>query len=114
MSCHISAKTSEARVEPREDTPLEGFYHDTAWSHRTRIDGSRDFLAGAMSVLDKWLQPHEPLIQGVIETGGSVVLVLDLPGQFKFRDKMGTETLLRLGALGIGLSVEVFPNMHTY
>ena len=47
----------------------------------------------------------------ILAEGGEVNLKIELPGEDNIGDVMPAAMLMRLGALGVGLDVEVFPGM---
>ncbi len=48
----------------------------------------------------------------MIASGGEITLSVHLPGRVNLGDSFDANKLLRIGRLGVELSVEVFPEMN--
>lgn len=90
--------------------PLPGRWPDSYWVARRRAEGRRDFFAAAGEEMTA-LEACAGLVGRILADGGKVNLKLSLPGENNIGDVMPAAMLMRLGALGVGLDVEVFPDM---
>ena len=92
-------------------TPLPGVNRDTYWTYCDRIAGHRMFFETVVELLAR-LEAAEEYVWGLLRSGGQVNLIVHLPGRTNIGDSLAPADLLRMGRLGIGLGVEVFPDMR--
>jgi hypothetical protein len=81
------------------------------WSHSFRAGGNRRFFADVIKLIDK-LEPHKAFLIEIEKSGGSLCIVLDLPGDVNIGDVFSWREMTRLCALRIELSIEVFPEFN--
>lgn len=91
--------------------PLPGVNRDTYWAYCERIAGHRKFFETVVELLAR-LEAAEEFVWGLLRSGGRVNLIVHLPGHTNIGDVIAPADLLRMGRLGIGLGVEVFPDMR--
>lgn len=58
------------------------------------------------------LEAAEEFVQGLLRSGGRVNLIIHLPGHINIGDMISPADLPRMGRLGIGPGMEVFPDMR--
>ena len=107
---HYKWQAGQPRAAPN-GAPLPGVNRDTYWAHAVRIAGHRYFFKTVVELLEK-LEAAEEYVHGLIASGGRVSLIVHLPGHTNIGDMIAPADLLRLGRLGVGLGVEVFPDMR--
>lgn len=84
---------------------------DTMWSLETWTEGNRNFFGELGDVLG-WLEGKPALVNDVLAGGGKVTLIAQLSGQSNVGDELRPEAMARASALGVGIGVEVFPNLR--
>jgi len=57
------------------------------------------------------LEAAAEFVGNLLASGGRISLFVHLPGRTNIGDSLAPADLLRMGRLGVGLSVEVFPEM---
>jgi hypothetical protein len=95
---------------PNGDRSL-GLHKESVWSDWFRVEGNRRFFADVDRVIDR-LEPHKALLAKITDSGGSITLLLHLPGDENMGDVLGWRQLARLADLHVALSVEVFPEYN--
>jgi len=58
------------------------------------------------------LEAAREYVRNLIASGGEITLSVHLPGRVNLGDSFDANKLLRIGRLGVELSVEVFPEMN--
>ena len=76
-----------------------------------RVERNRAFFSDAAKMIDK-LEPHKAFLVQIVESGGIISLVVDLPGDTNIGDVLPWPEVARLGNLRIELSIEVFPEFN--
>jgi hypothetical protein len=89
--------------------PLSGVYNQSSWGYSYRVEANRYFSRDILKMVAV-LERASEFILGVIEGGGSVNLMIDLPGSVNIGDDIPWSCLERLAALKVSLGFEVFPN----
>jgi hypothetical protein len=90
---------------------LPGLHTDSTWSHSIRVDGNRRFFSDVVNLIDR-LEPHKNFLIELEKTGGSISMVVDLPGDVNIGDVLSWSHMARLSAMRIRLSIEVFPEFN--
>lgn len=98
------------RKTPQGD-PLPGKYTDTMWGYSYEIEGARYFFKEVAAFAEK-LKPHKVLLDSIIDTGGFVDLIVNLPGDINIGDNLDWRELQKLAELRVVLGIEVFPEMN--
>ncbi|WP_284194945.1 hypothetical protein [Chitinimonas prasina] len=83
----------------------------TMWSLQTWTEGERYFFDEIGDVVC-WLEGRLDFVRAVIESGGKVDLIAQLPGCLNIGDLLCPETMARASKIGIAIGVEVFPNLR--
>jgi hypothetical protein len=100
-------RCGEPRSTP-QGTQLEGEWSDTRWSHTFELDKEATIeraIASAIAILAVASQ----FLASLRQTGGTVELIISLPGDAYQGASIGVERLKALAELGVGLGIEVFP-----
>ena len=100
------------RGEPRRTpggTELGGIHNETMWRHTIRKKGRR-FFEGLWAFLSR-LQPKRDVLAQLVSGGGTMTLIINLPGDVNMGDVLEPRTLRLMSELGVELGVEVFPKM---
>jgi hypothetical protein len=90
---------------------LPGPHKVSAWSHSFRIEGNRRFFSDVEKMIDR-LEPHKALLTEIADSGGSICLIVDMPGEVNTGSVLHWRYMARLSDLHIDLGIEVFPDMH--
>ncbi len=102
-------QAGQPRTTMRGD-PRPGVWPQSYWVARRRAEGRRDFFEAVGEEVTA-LEGCAALVGRILAEGGEVNLKIELPGEHNIGDVMPAAMLRRLGALGVGLDVEVFPDM---
>jgi hypothetical protein len=89
--------------------PRPGFHAHTMWSDGEIVRGNRRFFDELTKFIDR-IEKASAFLRTVMESGGSAVLMVYLPGDINIGSVMTAGDLGRMSALGLDLSIEVFPN----
>ena len=87
-----------------------GVYKESGWTKDWDVDGRRNFFGSVDETLNI-LEPGKELLNRIVETSGSIYLVVHLAGSRNIGSDLTFETQSRLSAFGIRLGIEVFPDM---
>jgi hypothetical protein len=98
------------RKTPRGDV-LPGRHRASIWSHSFRIERSRPFFRDVVEVINR-LEQHKTFLAELDHSGGSITIIVHLPGDTNIGDNLPWQEMARLGALRITLGVEVFPEFN--
>ena len=109
MEPHHERQAGQPRTTPT-GTPLPGVNRETYWGFSDGIAGHRYFFETVVELLEK-LEAAAEYMQYLLGSGGRINLVVHLPGHTNIGDSLAPADLLKMGRLGIGLGVEVFPEM---
>ena len=100
--------------EPRK-TPkgasLPGVYRESTWSHWFNVQRNRLFFQDVTKLVET-LEPHKQFLHELADQGGTVDLIVNLPGDINIGDDFGWRDMARLVALRIDLGIEVFPDFN--
>jgi hypothetical protein len=107
LTPHLSATAGSERRNPA-GAIVPGPHKVSVWSHSFDVKGKRRFFSDVEKMIDK-LEPHEVLLSEIANSGGSIILIIDLPGDVNIGSTLHWRELARLSALHIDLGVEVFP-----
>ncbi len=105
---NLSWLEGDKRTSPL-GTQLTGNYLQSAWGWSKRIDQKRDFFK-EIANLGVLLQSRETFIASIIESGGNVMAIVNLPGDINIGSILNWSDMQRLAALRIDLGIEVFPD----
>ncbi len=97
------AQSQQARRVP-------GTSEETAWAVTRGVARSKRFSI----VVDEYLtilEAARDYVRNLIASGGTVRMAVHLPGQGNIGDSLEPSALVRMGLLGVDLSVEVIPDM---
>jgi hypothetical protein len=89
--------------------PLDG--RDAFWSQVGETTGKSGFFSEVSDVVS-WLEERGAGIQRILATGGSIQVIVQLPGDRNTGDTWKPSDMARAAALGISLGVEVFPSIR--
>ena len=105
-----SAMVGTVMKSPKGE-PLRGNHRDSVWSYSLHVKKNRFFFREVVELIAK-LEPHKAFLVDLIESGGTAIVAIDLPGDTNIGDALRWREVARLGALRIDLSVEVFPDWN--
>ena len=83
----------------------------TMWSRVSDTTGQRLFFNEVNEVL-KWIQTKGSFSQELKSSGGSLSVIVELPGAVNLGDALEPESMQLAISLGVSVGVEVFPNMR--
>jgi hypothetical protein len=89
--------------------PLPGEYRESGWSHWFRVQRSRRFFEEVTKLADL-LEPRKEFLHEIVSQGGTIDLIVHLPGDINIGSTLDWRDMVRLAALHIDLGVEVFPD----
>jgi hypothetical protein len=104
---NISAIAGSTRKTP-VGTILAGLHKVSLWSHSFDVKGNRWFFSAVAEMIDK-LEPQKTFLTEIADTGGSIELIVNLPGAVSIGDVFPWHDMARLCAMRINLGIEVFP-----
>jgi hypothetical protein len=110
LTPHLSAKAGSVRKAPN-GVVLPGLHKFSVWSHSFRVEEHRHFFTDVEKMIDR-LEPHKALLTEIADSGGSIELIVDMPGDVNLGSTLGWRYMARLSDLHIDLGIEVFPDMH--
>lgn len=90
---------------------LPGVYKESAWSHWFRVERNRLFFTDIVKLIDR-LEPHKQFLHDIVGGGGTIDLIVGLPGDTNIGDCFRWRDMARLAALRIDLGIEVFPDFN--
>jgi hypothetical protein len=103
-----AAIAGSARETPA-GTILSGVHKVSLWSHSFGVKGNRRFFSDVEKMIKK-LESHKALLAEISNGGGTIDLIIHLPGDINIGDVFLWRDMARLSALQISLGIEVFPN----
>lgn len=104
-----SRQAGQPRANVRGE-PMPGVWPLSYWLATRRVEGQRHFFAAICEEVAA-LEAQAALLGRILAEGGEVLLTISLAGEDNIGDVMPAAMLLRLGTLGVGLGIEVFPDM---
>ena len=107
LTPNVSAIAGSTRKTPA-GTVLPGVHKGSLWSHSFNVNGNRLFFSAIVEMMDK-LEPQKTLLTEIVDTGGSIELIVNLPGIVNIGDVFPWHDMARLCAMRINLGIEVFP-----
>ena len=110
LTPHLSAMVGSVRKNPKGGI-LPGLQKDSVWSHSFSVDLYRFFFKDAVKLIDR-LEPHKAFLVEIEKSGGSIGLIIHLPGDTNIGDMFPWRQMERLSAMRIELGVEVFPEYN--
>jgi len=90
-------------------TPLPGVYKESAWGYSFDVKGTKYFAKDVMALVSR-LESHAAFLHELTDTGGSITIIVNLPGHVNIGSTINWPDLHRIAALHIDFGVEVFPN----
>lgn len=90
--------------------PLPGRWPQSYWVARRRVERRRDFLVELLQELTA-LEERSALVTRLLQEGGDIQIKVSLPGDRNIGDVLSADAMRRMGALGVNLDIEVFPDM---
>ena len=105
-----SWRAGDARTTPR-GRKLPGVRSASYWIESGAVDGVRDFFGEVEEELAA-LTAHARFLEEIVDTGGSVCLQFDLPGDVNIGSVLPHSMIKQLALLPVDVSVEVFPRMN--
>ena len=88
--------------------PLSGVYKESMWGWSERIERKRAFFEAVAELVHK-LESHAPFISDLIHGGGSVEMIVHLPGDINIGSVLPWTEMKKLAELRVDLGIEVFP-----
>jgi len=86
LTPHVANLAGGHRESPA-GTPLLGMYERSVWGYSVRVEGKRFFFEDVVKLIDI-LEPHAEFLSEIVETDGTVDLILHLPGDVNIGDLM--------------------------
>ena len=90
---------------------LPGIHKHTYWACTERVSGNRNFFKTVTDFLGD-LEAAQEFVTHLIASGGTLTIVIHLPGFRNIGAGISAPDLGRMARLGIELDVEVFPKMN--
>lgn len=90
--------------------PLEGLWKNSSWSWNNHYRGNRAFFNSVDELLDR-LEAHRAFLLDLTSSGGTICLILHLPGKYNIGDDLSFPSMKKMVNLKIDLGIEVFPEM---
>lgn len=81
------------------------------WSRVSETSGERGFFSEVTDVIS-WLEGKNAFIREVLDSKGSIEVIVQLPGDRNIGDSWNAGAMSRAAALGVSLGVEVFPSIR--
>lgn len=94
-----------------QGAPLSGHWPESYWVARRRVERQRPFLTEILREVGE-LEARSELVARLLEEGGNINIRLSVPGDTNIGDVLPASVMRQLGALGIGLDIEIFPEMN--
>jgi hypothetical protein len=104
--------TAGTRRKTPAGTPLPGVHKTSAWGYWFDVEGGRFFSQDVLKLLLQ-LEERAEFIRELIDSGGSIGLYVNLPGDVNIGDEIAWADLRRFVSLRINFGVEVFPNYQS-
>ena len=96
-----------ARATPT-GRPLPGVHKESMWNYSNKIEGDRRFFEHFAKMISD-LEPQARFLAEIVEGGGTVTLIIHLPGDINIGNVLSWRYLERLSRLHVDLGIEVFP-----
>jgi hypothetical protein len=110
MSPNVSRLAGQVRATP-EGAALDGVYGVSVWSWWVQVDGLRYFFQEVTRLLSK-IELQSQFLSQLVDTGGSIDVIVELPGDVNIGDVIRWPDLARLASLKANLGIEVFPRFN--
>jgi len=81
------------------------------WSRVEETAGKRSFFSEVTDVI-AWLEGKRVFVGETLATGGTVEVIVQLPGDRNIGDSWTAKDMARAASLGVSLGVEVFPSIR--
>jgi hypothetical protein len=110
----LKPKLSHVAGSPRmtlTGMPLPGLHQESAWGYSFQTERNRPFFQDVVRMIDQ-LEPHREFLHGIVNGGGTVGLIVHLPGDINIGSSFHWRDMARLSALHVGLGIEVFPEFN--
>jgi hypothetical protein len=92
-------------------TPLSGTYRQSMWGWSARTEGKRAFFDDVVALVQQ-LRAHQAFLSELVDAGGSIEVIVHLPGDKNLGSTIGWQELKIFAELKIKLGVEVFPDFN--
>lgn len=96
----------EGRVTPA-GTRLPGTNAASLWTASKEVAGDRFFFGGVLDLVTR-LESAAHFISEIVESGGTISIIIQLPGTRNIGDEINWPQLARLVALKVTLGIELF------
>ncbi len=106
----VANHAGSQRVTPT-GTVLPGVYNATTWGYSARFNGGKYFYEEVRKLIF-FLEPHKHFLSNIVDTGGAIDLIVNLPGDINMGDLMIWQVMAQLVTLKVNLGVEVFPDFN--
>lgn len=110
LNPNVSGIVGSRRMTPA-GKPLPSVYRESVWSHWYDTKQNRRFFSDVTKLIDR-LEPHKAFLIEIGKSGGSIGLIVELPGDVNIGDSIPWREMARLCALRIDLGIEVFPDFN--
>jgi hypothetical protein len=107
---NISGVAGSRRITPAGKSLLST-YKESEWSHWFRVERNRLFFLDVVKIIDR-LELHKDFLSEIVDDGGTIDLIVNLPGDVNIGDSFRWHDMARLSALRIDLGIEVFPEFN--
>lgn len=108
LTPHLSTTAGEGRKTPRGGI-VSGTYKVSTWSYAKDILKTRHFFRELSRFLEV-LEPNKLFFHKIENSGGSAILIIDMPGDKNLGDELSFDDLRRIADMKINLGMEVFPS----
>jgi hypothetical protein len=92
-------------------TLLPGINTESGWGSSLRVLDKRHFFDHVKALVEE-LQIHSKFLDDLIDGGGSVSIILHLPGDVNIGDHLDIETMRLMSSMRIDLGIEIFPHFN--
>jgi hypothetical protein len=90
---------------------LDGVHKLSTWSCWYDVTRNRLFFRDVVKLIDKF-EAHRDFLHEIVDGGGSIDLIVNLPGDINIGDSFRWQDMARLSTLRIDLGIEVFPDFN--
>lgn len=87
---------------------IGGTYRESRWGWSIRVAGKRSFFDDVTDLANR-LKPHKKFLSEIIDSGGTIEVIVHLPGDVNIGWTLDWQEMEKLAELQINLGIEVFP-----